>query len=468
MWWQSKRWLPLLVALVAGTSCGFGGSSEDATSTTAAASTSSSAATTAATTTSTVAPTTTTTIPATTTTTLPPLPPLPEALAAQVDELIAVTEAIRGLAFLRPPRIEVLTPDEVTERRREGLEEDLIPEELEPEAAFYALFGILEPEDDLYSFYTDFYSAGTLAYYDLETQHLVVPLAGETLNEYEKWILVHELTHALTDQHHPEIGDRYETADEDGDFDEIGALLGLLEGEAVLVQSIYFDSLPSDLRNEVVTIGRSRSNEAFQSAPAFFRDLLRFPYTNGSLLTADLHRRGGMEALNQAFDRPPESTEQVMHPDRYVAQESPTEVAVSDIELEGYEVFEEGTWGERGWRILLDHYLGASAAAQAADGWGGDHYRIYWNAATGEVIFVVEYTADSFGDASEIAGAIGRLVEIGMEVDESTLVDTTIEWFGESYAYLERDGISLTLVAAADPDDGARVAALLRADSDGS
>ncbi len=467
MRWQLRRW-PLLLASVVMAACGFGSGSADSDPTTAPTTSTSTAATTVATTTTTVATTTTTTIPTTTTSTLPPLPPLPEALAAQVDELIDATESIRGLSFLSPPRIEVLTPDEVTERRREGLEEDLDPDELEPEAAFYALFGILDPETDLYAFYTDFYSAGTLAYYDLEDQQLVVPLAGDTLNEYEKWILVHELTHALTDQHHPEIGDRYEAADEDGDFDEIGALLGLLEGEAVLVQSIYLDALPTEQRNEVVTIGRARSNDSFQSAPSFFRDLLRFPYTNGSLLTADLHRRGGMEALNQAFDRPPVSTEQVMHPDRYVDQEAPAEVTIPEVTLDGYELFEEGTWGERGWRILLDHYLGASAAAQAADGWGGDRYQIYWNDETSEVIFVVEYTADSFGDASELAGAIGLLVEIGMAVEDSTLVDTTIEWRGESYAYLERDGTSLTFVAAADIEAGEQLAALIGAAAGGS
>ena len=54
---------------------------------------------------------------------------------------------------------------------------------------------------------------------------LVVPLAGDTLNEYEKWILVHELTHALMDQHFPEVADRYETASEDGDFDDYIELL---------------------------------------------------------------------------------------------------------------------------------------------------------------------------------------------------------------------------------------------------
>ena len=90
---------------------------------------------------STTTTTTTTTAPTTTTTTLPLPEPLSPDLQRQVDELIAVTEALRGRRFIEDPVIEVLTPDEVVEKRRVGLEEDLDPEELVSEAALYELSG---------------------------------------------------------------------------------------------------------------------------------------------------------------------------------------------------------------------------------------------------------------------------------------------------------------------------------------
>ena len=409
--------------------------------------------------------TSTTTIPPpTTTTTIPPPPPLPPGLAAQVEELIAITESLRGQQFLSAPIIEAVTSEEVIARRLQGLEEDLDRQDLMSEAAFLALFQILPEGTDLYQFYIEFFSAGTLAYYDLDDQRLIVPLAAEELNEYEKWILVHELTHALMDQHNPEVADTYQAAAEDGDFDEAGALVGLLEGEAVLIQSLYLESLGAEQRAEVVALANERSNPTFGAAPAFFRDMLRFPYTAGSLFAVDLYRRGGVEALSQAFDRPPETTEQVFHPDRYVEFEVALDTAPFSIELEGYEVSEEGTWGERGWRVLLDHHIGASVAAAAADGWGGDHYQILWNSESGEVAFVVKYLADSFGDASELAGALGRFIEAGMRVDESEVVGTSIVWIGESYAYLAREGNGLTLVAASDPVAGMAIVAQISGD----
>ena len=357
--------------------------------------------------------------------------------------------------------IEVVTPEEVSALRKEGLEEDLDADELMSEGALYELFAILPPDTDLYAFYIDFYSSGTLAYYDLEERRLVVPLAGDSLNAYEKWILVHELTHALMDQHYPEVGDVYEASSDDGNFDEVGALLGLLEGEAVLIQSLYLESLGSDERADVVRLANERSDSSFGSAPFFFREITRFPYTAGSLLAVDLYRRGGVEALNQAFARPPTSTEQVLHPERYRLLETATEISSVAVELDGYEITEEGAWGERGWRVLLDHHLSAATSAEAADGWGGDHYQILWDEEQEEVAFVVTYVGDSFGDASELAGALGLFVETAMQVGPGEVTDTSIEWRGESYAYLARDGDRLVFVAASDPDAGAALVALL-------
>ena len=456
---QRRRLLTAVgVFLIVATACR--GDAPDDTSTVALSNVSTTTTRTESTTTTAPAPTTTTVV-ASTTTTLPPLPPLPDELAAQIEELITVTELLRGLEFLEAPMIEVASAEEVSTRRRTSLQEDLDAEALVSEAAFYELFDILPAGTDLYAFYTDFYSAGTLAYYDLEEHRLVVPLSGDRLNEYEKWILVHELTHALMDQHYPEVADAYEASSDGGNFDQTGALLGLLEGEAVFIQSLYLERLDATARAEVVRLANERSNPTYGDAPFFFRELIRFPYTAGSLLAVDLYRRGGVEALNQAFDRPPTTTEQVLHPQRYVELQLATALAVDTVALDGYETTEEGSWGERGWRILLDHHLGSSTSAQAADGWGGDHYQILWSEEASEVAFVVTYIGDSFGDASELAGAIGLFVETAMAVGSGTVTETSIEWEGDSYAYLARQGDQLMFVAASDPEVGRALVELL-------
>ena len=130
-----------------------------------------------------------------------------------------------------------------------------------------------------------------------------------------------------------------------------------------------------------------------------------------------------------------------------------------DAAADGYLLVEEGTWGERRWRALFSPHEGGVAAAQAADGWGGDRYRILWDPLEGEVLFAVNYKADSFSDASEMNTAIRGLIMSGMEVGPSIVVETMTEWVGgDDYAMLIWDVDALTFLAASDHSAGRRLA----------
>ncbi len=96
----------------------------------------------------------------------------------------------------------------------------------------------------------------------------------------------------------------------------------------------------------------------------------------------------------------PESTEQILHPEKWVAVETPLRVSL-DVELgAGWRRAVRGTWGEWQTRELL----GGGSAKAAAAGWGGDRYELWQRA--GEDVLVMRWRWDTLADASEFEAAL--------------------------------------------------------------
>ncbi len=395
-----------------------------------------------------------------TVTSLPPPPPWPlsEAQTLQVEGLIERVESLRGRAFLRRPEIEAVSVDEMA-GRFPGPADGPDQEKVRYWRALLDLLGAADAGAEIDSALEsapaglDDYVPDS--YYDYRQGRVVMAVGGEPLDEFRRWVLAGVLAKALSHQHHPQSGEE----EEGEDPDRAAARAALLEGEAALVRSLYLDSLPPEEREAVAAGAAARPGPDLAGAPAALVYLARFPVWAGAALAVDLYRLGGSAALDQALERPPVTTEQVLHTERYRRLEPAAAVEPPAAAADGYLLVEEGTWGERRWQALFSPYEGGTAAARAADGWGGDRYRILWNPLEGEVLFAVNYTADSFSDAAEMNTALRGLIMSGMEVGPSIVVDTMTEWVGgDDYAMLVWDVDVLTFMAASDHSAGRRLA----------
>lgn len=403
------------------------------------------------------APTTTTVpttaVPTTTTTTVPWL--VSDEQAARVEELMAATESLRGRAFLWRPAVETITADEY-HRLFPAPVEGPCGEVAGCSGAFLELLGLVpegrEPggED----------ARMPEPAYDVGRSRIVLPDGGSPLDEYERWALVGALVRALAHQHNPALVESA-LGGADPTSDRVAAHRALLEGEALLIQSLYLGGLSPERMADLADQAMARASGGADQPATMVREVARFRPVAGSLLAVDLYRMGGPAALDQAMEMPPETTEQVLHIDRYRHLEPAVEVEPVSVVADGFVVAEDGVWGERRWRGLLGHHGEAMIAAEAADGWGGDRYQILWNPEAGDVVFVARYVADSFADESGMNAAIRHLVTHGMAVGSSRVVGTVTEWEGEDYAMLSWDVDLITFLAASDPEVGSRIASQL-------
>ncbi len=427
-------------------------STVEPTSPTTVASTATSATTTPATTMSTTVPTTLPTTTVATTTSLPWR--IPSEQVAFLEELVQTVEQLRGRRFLHRPDLATFVDGDLADDRQA---------EVTAQAGFhrdfFELLGMLGPETDLVEYFMSETAALPSVFYDPDQETVFISEGVFPIDQINAVLLMGELTKALSHQHHPLLFEPLSPADP-AEFDLRLAHQALLEGEAALVQALYLQALTQEARNGI-SVGEVDPEGAPGGIPGLLVEMSHFSRRAGESLAFDFYRQGGFPAIDQALDRPPLTTEQVLHPQSYRTGEPVVEVAPFGLVIPGYEVVDEGTWGELRLRGLLGHDGNEITAALAAQGWGGDRYQVLWRPLTGEVVFAIRLAADSFAEEAELNAALHDLIRTGMDVGESTVAGTSTEWDGADYAMVAWEVGAITWVAASDNAVGRQVAAQL-------
>ena len=341
-------------------------------------------------------------------------PTEPEARA--IAQLLQLAEEIRSLRFTRPVPFRIQSRDVITQFVRDQIEE----EELERARVFYVALGLLEPDLDIHELLVRVLGEQIVGYYDPERGLMVIredvatQLAQTSLSEglgEAEMVIVHELVHALQDQR-LDLGAHYR---EERTIDGENAFAALVEGDATLAMIGHLASrngqpLSALTRNAAMLRMLVNSNpQAMQGqeidlAPAIVRIPLVSRYIDGMVFCATLHGGNGWRGVDSAHAFPPVSTEQVMHPDRYVAGEQPDAIALPDLPAlaaAGLVPHEEDTLGELEMSIWFGlGREGVDRDESAAEGWGGDRLRVY-RTAGGETAGVWFTSWDDEGEARE-------------------------------------------------------------------
>lgn len=363
-------------------------------------------------------------------------------LQSAITELIGITENLRELDFVRPPVITVVSPEELASRVRTIIDEELDPNETARDQALLASLGVLDADTDLGELYLALYAEQVQGYYDGETEELVVPSSGDELDVLDKMVLVHELTHALTDQNFG-FYDELDQLIEDHDYERSAALRSLVEGDATYTQALYFWQLPADDQTRGMELIEAGAGQALAGTPSYIVDILQFPYNEGARFATSLGASGGFSKLNDAYLNPPTTTEQIYDHDRFERREPALEVSIPVVDVEGYDVSDQGVWGRAGLEALFEPSLGRGARL-AAEGWGGDRYLVYWNGT--ETVFVMSVIGDSPYETDELYD--GWSAFIGAQVPSSA--SAAVGWVdGHVVVVVSPDQVAMsTLVRA--------------------
>src|SRR3990172_13008324 len=127
--------------------------------------------------------------------------------------------------------------------------------------------------------YISLYAEQVGGFYDHETGEMVI-MGGSELSPLSKSIVVHELVHALTDQHYgfASLSDELWDA---GEFERVSAISSLAEGDATYFQLAYLETLSTSDQVDAVTESMDVDTTVMDSLPASFSEDLTFPYDSG-------------------------------------------------------------------------------------------------------------------------------------------------------------------------------------------
>jgi len=228
-------------------------------------------------------------------------------------------------------------------------------------------------------------------FYDPETKEMYV--IGNHVTSYVNYILSHEYTHALQDQYF-----NLTNFIEGLSYDRHLARLSVAEGDASKVMNIYLSQMSVEDRlamalDEMITLGMSYENylDGGEGNRAL-TTLTLFPYIQGLSFVESVYRDSGWEGVDELYEYPPESTEQILHFDKFTSREEPLEIDF-ELPLDGFDLRFEETLGEAFIAQMLDLHtnqggdfdltslmsmgLTSSEAKEAAAGWGGDKFHYY-------------------------------------------------------------------------------------------
>ena len=351
-------------------------------------------------------------------------------------ELQRKAETWRGLRAKRPVKSRTLAEKDLAQEVAKSFREDMPAGTLQSFESALKAFGLVPETLDLAAFLPRLLTQQIAGYYDPEENALSLVrreggvLAGREdeigldAQQTEDMILVHELTHALQDQHF-DLAKFMDSVDPTSDA--ATARQALIEGDATLTMlnalvEVPFEDLPgaeglfeASMANSGMLMAEG-SDELLAEAPPYIRETLLFSYLQGNLFCISVRQKGGQKLLDHAFrSDPPRSSEQILHPEKWHGRrDDPVTVEWPDLGavLPGFSKVAEGEMGEISVRILLRESLkNEERATTAAAGWGGDRFAVYQKKKEKNgprlLAWITEW--DSADDAAEFAAAAQQL-----------------------------------------------------------
>jgi hypothetical protein len=379
------------------------------------------------------------------------------ALLARTDVVAREVSKIRGLPLRHPIPNEVVDRAELHARLVKMAGEQKTKDETLAEGLAMMRWGMIPTGTDYLGMMVDLMTDQIAGYYDPDTKQLTVSKSAGDDPQWAEMVLAHELDHGLQDQAF-DLHAFENVPDSEGDA--ALARHAVVEGDGIALmlevllarQHVPAPWADPRIADQLVDAMSAPTGDSLDKAPLAVREVMLFPYRDGFAFVAALRRHKPWSAVDAVFKRPPRSTEQILHPDKYIADDKPVPITAAVLpSLPDWAIAHQTVWGELGFDLFLRaHGIADQVASEAAAGWGGDRAIVLakpGDSRPEHAIGLVRLEWDTETDAIEAHDAAARAID--QTVPGATLLHDELQtrWLAldGTVSYVERRGSSLVI-----------------------
>jgi hypothetical protein len=326
---------------------------------------------------------------------------------------------------------------------------DYLPSDRESDQKLLTTLGLIGPNENVAQTLLDILQEQVIGIYSADDKVMYM-VNGDQFGPDEKDTFAHEFTHALQDQHYDltKLVPKHPAND-----DQALAIQALTEGDAVLMQRLWAQEKMT--QSEIDQLGQGGAASKLFSAPLFMREQLLFPYVDGFNFVRQIYQtRGGYAGVDQIFHDPPQSTAQILHPDKYWAHVTPQPVSLPDLARgslgTGWREINSNVMGELDLRLILTQLTNRPRAVRAAGGWAGDRWQLLEK--DGRQALVIKTVWDSEAEARTFFDTVGlgfRNRFATAQVEESSATRQALT-SADAATDVVRDGVNVLVVISFD------------------
>ena len=392
--------------------------------------------------------------------TAPPAPVLTpgeilEKLNGAIDNAKTNVPALRGIDTGQEVATEFKSLSTLADITRGFFRRDYLRQQVFEAEQLYKTLGLMEESQDLEDILYEIQLQTVRALFDEDTEKVYILSDVTDVGPLEELSIANAYMGGIQ-QNLFDVADLRKRAREAGS-DQFRAINALIQGDVAQVSEGYITTQFS--KADVDELTQPLPDNKLLQAPTIIQKTVLFPQREGANFVAEVFGlRNGWEGVGEAYKDPPVSTEQILHPEKYLDGEKPSIATAPDVSSRlgrGWAQVSTDSMGEFIIRTYLEEHLGEPDAAAAASGWAGDGYSLL-NGPEGQRLLLSVIRWDTLEDSKEFFDAYQVFVGIRMQgkgVTSERLGDNGRKWVTEDETiFVGQTGPGTVLIVGDDED----------------